>query len=53
MRTKIINSFARATKHFLKPLVEGEFKVVPPPPVPKHIVKPQYATSPNPVFGLY
>lgn len=41
------------TNHFKNPLVEGQYKVIPPPPIPPHIVKPDYVINPNPKFGEY
>lgn len=44
----------KAATHFKRKLIENEFPVIPPPPVPDHIVKPQYALNPrNPEFALY
>ena len=44
-----------------RPMIEGQYGVVPPGLVPAHIVRPEYVSinftisldSPNPVFGLY
>jgi hypothetical protein len=41
------------TNYFKNPLIEGKYKVIPPPPVPNHIIKPEYVTSSNPIFGEY
>ncbi len=43
----------KSVNYFSNPLVEGKYKVLPPPTVPSHIIKPDYITSKNPVFGEY
>ena len=35
------------------PLVQGKYQVVPPPPVPDHIIRPPYINNNNPEFGKY
>ena len=49
----IIRRTQQCITHFVRPLKEGQYEVLPPPELPSHIVKPQYATSSNPKYGLY
>ncbi len=49
---KSINSI-KSINFFPNPLVQGKYSVLPPPPVPPHIIRPDYVTSKNPVFGEY
>ena len=54
MSGRIRDSMRRSTVHFKNRLVENQYKVLPPPPIPPHIIKPQYAMEPeNPNFAIY
>lgn len=39
--------------YFANPLVEGQYKVLPPKEVPSHILKPSYVGSSSPIYGIY
>ena len=34
-------------------IIEGQYKVLASHPVPEHIMRPDYVTSKNPIFGIY
>lgn len=38
---------------FANPLVQGQYKVLPPKRVPDHIIKPSYVDSSSPLYGIY
>lgn len=48
MSRRIIKTGAN---YFKNSLVEGKYKVIPPPSVPSHIIRPDYVASSNPIFG--
>jgi len=48
MSRRFIKTANNALKYFTNPLVQGKYKVVPPPKVPDHIVRPPYIDNPNP-----
>lgn len=53
-RRIITNSLKQPITHFKRKLREFEFKVVPPPEVPAHIIKPQYAIdTKHPIYASY
>lgn len=49
-RSKIVRNIPT---YFQNPLVEGKYRVVPPPAIPPHIIAPPYVNNPNPQFGQY
>ena len=50
---RYFNTTSKSIVHFPRRLVENQYKVRPPPIVPDHIIKPQYAISKNPQFAEY
>lgn len=50
MTSKLVRN---AVQFFKRPLIEGQYPVIPPPIVPSHINKPDYVNSPNPKFGEF
>ena len=53
MSGRMMKTATKALKYFTNPLVQGKYQVVPPPPVPDHIIRPPYINNPNPEFGKY
>ena len=47
MSGRVTDKIRRSAMHFKNKLIENRYKVIPPPPVPPHIVKPQYAINPR------
>lgn len=48
MSGRVIKATQRTLKYFTNPLVEGKYKVIPPPAIPSHIKRPPYITSQTP-----
>ena len=54
MSGRVRDSIRRTAIHFKNKLVENQYKVLPPPQIPSHIIKPQYAIDKeNPNFAVY
>ena len=53
MSGRISKTATKTLKYFTNPLVDGKYKVVGPPSVPNHIIKPPYINNQNPVYGKY
>lgn len=53
MSGRMMKTATKALKYFTNPLVQGKYQVVPPPPVPDHIIRPPYINNNNPEFGKY
>lgn len=53
MSGRTLKTANKTLKYFTNPLVQGKYSVIPPHPVPNHIIPAPYVNNPNPQYGQY